>query len=111
MAVRSDNKMMMAPYLYRTSERVDAFFANCVKYSLSDFVLRMECWVISGADGTYPTAASVRLDLLNMVPGVSRNYRDTLAELKTKTKDLIKEKLGVFLPRHRFTAVTQLMHD
>ncbi|TEB36287.1 hypothetical protein FA13DRAFT_1903600 [Coprinellus micaceus] len=63
MAVRSDNKMMMTPYLYHTSERVDGFF-------------RQLCQIlVDGADG------------------VSRNYRDTLTELKMKMKDLIKEKL------------------
>jgi hypothetical protein len=96
-AVRSSSDRFNQPYYFNTSEKVSDFFTLTFKFSLPDIVSKLECFCLSGVEGTLvSTPYNIANDLALSLPGVLAKRDNAFLELKKKTASLIAGKLGKF---------------
>ncbi|KAI0702857.1 hypothetical protein BC835DRAFT_1410887 [Cytidiella melzeri] len=74
-AVRSDSQSVVVPQVWTTGDRVDEFFQLTNNMSIADFAGKLECFCLSGMQGTANT------------------YHNELMQLKSKTSKLIYNEL------------------
>ncbi|KAI0343132.1 hypothetical protein BDW22DRAFT_1304847, partial [Trametopsis cervina] len=72
---RSQSSSFMLPFAWSTSDRLDEHFQMQFKVSTAQYAAQMECFLLSGMEGTVT------------------NYQNKLLMLKQKTAQLIFEKL------------------
>ncbi|KAI0681683.1 hypothetical protein BC835DRAFT_1252066, partial [Cytidiella melzeri] len=81
-AVRSDSQSVVVPQVWTTGDRVDEFFQLTNNMSIADFAGKLECFCLSGMQGTANT------------------YHNELMQLKSKTSKLIyNELVKIALPK------------
>ncbi|KAI0692611.1 hypothetical protein BC835DRAFT_1247004, partial [Cytidiella melzeri] len=82
-ASRSDSSAFMHPMSWSTGDHIDEYFQMTFKKSTGQFAGMLECFLLSGLEGTVKT------------------YQNELMELKQKTAKLIFEKLETAAHPHK----------
>ena len=95
-AVRSNHDDFLKPQIYVTDDRIHDFFQTLFSQSISDFVIKLEAFFISGISGTL---IELKSDFMHanlhhvFLVGLAKTYGAEMTDLKQTAGALILRKL------------------